>query len=72
MNLAIQRPPADKAASGLHKIEPINRSCIGVADTCPVIVSMNSCSCNFVELLEDLAADLANLAIVHLDLAVIA
>jgi hypothetical protein len=38
----------------------------------PVVVPVNGCACDLVELLQLLAADLAYLAVRHLDLTVIA
>jgi hypothetical protein len=73
MNLII-RPSVRRARSRTCPLKKSRsfQSGIRVTDAGPVVVAVNSCACDLVELIELLAADLADLAIIHLDLAVIA
>ena len=52
----------------------LHECCSGiiVADADPMIVAVNACSGDLIELLQLLAADLADLAVGNLDLAIIA
>ena len=70
MNLAIQvhSVPACHCPAALAT----GPSCIHVVYANPVVVPVNGCACDLVELLQLLAADLAYLSIGHLDLAVVA
>lgn len=78
MNLAISKCPVPacincmQAAKATPAARLHRRSCIHVIYADPVVVPVNTCSRDLVKLLQLLAADLAYLAIRHLDLAVIA